>query len=206
MDERISTSSWSSRRSEATACLRVAGSNTSESWRGCCPVHPDPTEVEDVAQETFIKAYRAAAFVPGRQRVLYVAVPDRHQHREELLVALGRRVPTTTEFDSRTRKGSRAASSCATFNTPESMLMSREIASTVDDTLMQLPEELRNAITAARDRRPELRGYCDDHELPIGTVVRGYSVRREAIAEKLRPLLDTTQGPKVVTMKEKLSR
>ena len=43
----------------------------------------DPTEAEDVAQEAFVKAYRALGFVPRRQRVLHVAVPDRRQHGPE---------------------------------------------------------------------------------------------------------------------------
>lgn len=43
----------------------------------------DPSDAHDVAQEAFIKAYRALPGFPGRQCVLYVAVPDRDQHRQE---------------------------------------------------------------------------------------------------------------------------
>ncbi len=77
------------------------------------------------------------------------------------------------------------------INTPESVLMSKEIARTVNDAMDQLPEELRNAITL---REIEGLGYGDIAAImncPIGTVRSRIFRAREAIAEKLRPLLDT---------------
>jgi len=71
------------------------------------------------------------------------------------------------------------------------MLMSREIAKNVNDTLMQLPEELRNAITLREIEGLSYEDIATIMNCPIGTVRSRIFRAREAIAEKLRPLLDT---------------
>jgi RNA polymerase sigma-70 factor (ECF subfamily) len=104
---------------------------------------------------------------------------------------MGRRAPTTTEFDSEDAEGFEDGDQLRDINTPESMLMSAEIARTVNDTLGELPEELRNAITL---RELEGLSYEDIATImgcPIGTVRSRIFRAREAIAERLRPLLDT---------------
>jgi RNA polymerase sigma-70 factor, ECF subfamily len=69
--------------------------------------------------------------------------------------------------------------------------MSREIANTVNDTLKQLPEELRNAITLREIEGLSYEDIATIMNCPIGTVRSRIFRAREAIAEKLRPLLDT---------------
>src|SRR6266516_4803623 len=106
----------------------------------------DPGEVEDVTQEAFIKAYRALPSFRGDSAFYTWLYRIAIHTAKNYLVALGRRVPTTTEFDSEDAEGFEGGEQLRDINTPESMLMSREIANTVNDTLKQLPEELRNAI------------------------------------------------------------
>ena len=71
------------------------------------------------------------------------------------------------------------------------MMMTREIANTVNDTLKQLPEELRNAITLREIEGLSYEDIATIMNCPIGTVRSRIFRAREAIAEKLRPLLDT---------------
>jgi len=78
----------------------------------------DSTEVEDVAQETFIKAYRALPSFRGDSAFYTWLYRIGINTPKNYLVALGRRVPTTTNSIRRTRKGSRAASNCATSTRP----------------------------------------------------------------------------------------
>ena len=77
------------------------------------------------------------------------------------------------------------------INTPESMMMSKEIARTVNDTMDQLPEELRNAITLREIEGLSYEDIAAIMNCPIGTVRSRIFRAREAIAERLRPLLDT---------------
>src|SRR5258708_14607671 len=106
----------------------------------------DSTEVEDVTQETFIKAYRALPSFRGDSAFYTWLYRIGINTAKNYLVALGRRVPTTTEFDSEEAEGFEGGEQLRDINTPESMLMSREIANTVNDTLKQLPQDLPNAI------------------------------------------------------------
>jgi RNA polymerase sigma-70 factor (ECF subfamily) len=153
----------------------------------------DPVEVEDVAQEAFIKAYRALPSFRGDSAFYTWLYRIGINTAKNYLVAMGRRAPTTTEFDSEDAESFEDGDQLRDINTPESMLMSAEIARTVNDTLEELPEELRNAITL---RELEGLSYEDIATImgcPIGTVRSRIFRAREAIAERLRPLLDTSK-------------
>jgi len=151
----------------------------------------DPSEVEDVAQEAFIKAYRALPSFRGDSAFytwLYrIGINTAKNH----LVAMGRRAPTATEFDSEDAEGFEDADQLRDINTPESVMMSKEIARTVNDAMEQLPEELRNAITLREIEGLSYEDIATIMNCPIGTVRSRIFRAREAVAEKLRPLLDT---------------
>jgi len=151
----------------------------------------DSTEVEDVAQEAFIKAYRALPSFRGDSAFytwLYrIGINTAKNH----LVSLGRRTPTVSETESEDSEGSEESGQVPDFNTPENELMSRQIAETVNRAVEELPEELRTAITLR-----ELEGLSYDEiatimDCPIGTVRSRIFRAREAIATKLRPQLET---------------
>jgi len=151
----------------------------------------DPVEVEDVAQETFIKAYRALPSFRGESAFYTWLYRIGINTAKNYLVALGRRAPTTTEFDSEEAEGFEEGEQLRDINTPESALMSKEIARTVDDTMEQLPEELRDAIALREIEGLSYEDIAAIMNCPIGTVRSRIFRAREAIAERLRPLLDT---------------
>lgn len=151
----------------------------------------DPAEVEDVAQEAFIKAYRALPSFRGDSAFytwLYrIGINTAKNH----LVALGRRAPTTTEFDPEEAEGFPDAEQLRDVDTPESVMMSKQIGATVDAALAALPEELRTAITLREIEGLSYEEIAEMMNCPIGTVRSRIFRAREAIATRLRPLLDT---------------
>lgn len=151
----------------------------------------DPAEVEDVAQEAFVKAYRALPSFRGDSAFYTWLYRIGINTAKNYLVAMKRRAPTTTEFDSEEAEGFENAEQLRDINTPESMVMSKEIAQTVNDTMDQLPEELRNAITLREIEGMSYEDIAAIMNCPIGTVRSRIFRAREAIAERLRPLLDT---------------
>ena len=150
----------------------------------------DPAEVEDVAQEAFIKAYRALPSFRGDSAFytwLYrIGINTAKNH----LVSIGRRAPTTTEFDSGEAEGFSDGEQLRDINTPESVMMSREIATTVNATMEALPEELRTAIQLREIEGLSYEEIATIMNCPVGTVRSRIFRAREAIAEKLRPLID----------------
>ncbi|NBS56570.1 MAG: sigma-70 family RNA polymerase sigma factor, partial [Betaproteobacteria bacterium] len=107
------------------------------------------------------------------------------------LMAAGRRAPTSTSVDSEEAEGLDEGEQLRDINTPESLLLSREIGDTVNAAMLALPEDLRTAIQL---REMEGMSYEDIAQImncPIGTVRSRIFRAREAIAERLKPLLDT---------------
>jgi RNA polymerase sigma-70 factor, ECF subfamily len=151
----------------------------------------DAGEVEDVAQEAFIKAYRALPSFRGDSAFYTWLYRIGINTAKNYLVAMGRRAPTATEFDSEEAEGFDDGDQLRDINTPESVLMSKEIASTVNETMERLPDELRTAITLREIEGLSYEEIATIMNCPIGTVRSRIFRAREAIAERLRPLLDT---------------
>lgn len=151
----------------------------------------DPAEVEDVAQEAFIKAYRALPSFRGDSAFYTWLYRIGINTAKNYLVALGRRAPTVTEMESSDGEGSEESGQIPDFNTPEHELMSRQIADTVNLAVEALPEELRTAITLREIEGLSYEEIASMMNCPIGTVRSRIFRAREAIAEKLRPQLDT---------------
>lgn len=153
----------------------------------------DPDEVEDVAQEAFVKAYRALPSFRGDSAFytwLYrIGINTAKNH----LVALGRRAPTTTAFNAEDAEGFEDGGELQDINTPESTLMSRQIADTVSEAMDRLPEELRTAITLREIEGLSYEDIAAAMNCPIGTVRSRIFRARDAIAAKLRPLIDTNE-------------
>ena len=151
----------------------------------------DPAEVEDVTQEAFIKAYRALPNFRGDSAFYTWLYRIGINTAKNYLMAAGRRAPTSTSTDAEEAEGMENAEQLRDINTPESLLLSREIGNTVNATMEALPEELRTAIQL---REMEGMSYEDIAQImncPIGTVRSRIFRAREAIAEQLKPLLDT---------------
>ena len=151
----------------------------------------DPAEVEDVAQEAFIKAYRALPGFRGESAFYTWLYRIGINTAKNYLVAKGRRAPTSTDFDSTDAESFEDADHLHDINTPERMMQSRQIGQTVNAAMEALPEELRNAIILREIEGLSYEEIAEEMNCPIGTVRSRIFRAREAVAEKLKPLLDT---------------
>ena len=151
----------------------------------------DQAEVEDVTQEAFIKAYRALPAFRGDSAFYTWLYRIGINTAKNYLMAMGRRAPTSTEVEAEDAEGFEEGEQLRDINTPESVLLSNEIAETVNSTIEQLPEELRRAIQMREIEGMSYEDIAQAMDCPIGTVRSRIFRAREAIAEKLRPLLDT---------------
>ncbi len=153
--------------------------------------------VPDIAQETFIRAYRAipqfrgeSAFYTWLYRIaVNTAKKALGELKRDLLVTDASRASHDDEDET-----SRTENELTDGETPESLLASKEVAITVNAAINALSEDLRQAITL---REIEGLSYEEIAELmncPIGTVRSRIFRAREAIALRLRPLLDTQVG------------
>jgi RNA polymerase sigma-70 factor (ECF subfamily) len=153
----------------------------------------DPAEAEDVAQDAFIKAYRALPNFRGESAFYTWLYRIGVNTAKNWLIAQGRRAPTSTEEDSEEAENYEEGDLLRDVDTPERVLMSKQIAETVNKAMEGLPEELRTAITLREIDGLSYEEIAEVMECPIGTVRSRIFRARDAIAQKLRPLLDT--GP-----------
>jgi RNA polymerase sigma-70 factor, ECF subfamily len=153
----------------------------------------DPAEIEDVTQEAFIKAYRALPAFRGESAFYTWLYRIGINTAKNYLVAMGRRAPTSTEFDSEEAEGFEDGQQLRDINTPESELLTKQIAKTVNETMDTLPDELRTAIVLREIEGLSYEEIAEIMNCPLGTVRSRIFRARDAIAEKLRPLLGTSK-------------
>jgi RNA polymerase sigma-70 factor (ECF subfamily) len=154
--------------------------------------------VEDIAQETFIRAYRALPNFRGESAFytwLYrIAVNTAKKSLMQL-----KRDPLVTEsalasHGDEDEDSSRVENELTDGETPESVLASRQIARAVNESIEALSEDLRQAITLREIEGMSYEDIAEVMSCPIGTVRSRIFRAREAIAQRLRPLLDTRDG------------
>jgi RNA polymerase sigma-70 factor (ECF subfamily) len=154
----------------------------------------DPAEAEDVTQDAFIKAYRALPGFRGESAFytwLYrIGINTAKNH----LLSNKRRAPTSTSFDAEESESFEEASLLREVNTPENELMSKQVVGVVQASLQQLPEDLRSALTLREIEGLSYEEIAIVMNCPIGTVRSRIFRAREAVAENLRPLLETSKG------------
>jgi RNA polymerase sigma factor RpoE len=151
----------------------------------------DSAEVEDVSQEAFIKAYRALSSFRGDSAFYTWLYRIGINTAKNYLVSQGRRAPTTTEFDTDEAETFDDATQLRDINTPESLLLTKQIGETINCAMDSLPEELRTAIVLREIDGMSYEEIAGIMDCPIGTVRSRIFRAREAVAAKLRPLLDT---------------
>ena len=157
----------------------------------------DPDLVHDVAQETFIRAYRALPQFRGESAFYTWLYRIAVNTAKKMLVELKRDPLVYESARSISDDGdetSRVENELTDGETPEALMASKEIASVVNAAIEALSEDLRQAITL---REIEGLSYEEIAELmncPIGTVRSRIFRAREAIAARLRPLLETRSG------------
>ena len=150
------------------------------------------SEVDDVAQEAFIKAYRALPSFRGESAFYTWLYRIGINTAKNYLVAMGRRAPTSTGLDAEEAETFDDNDRLRDMNTPEAELMSKQMASVVNETLRTLPDELRTAITLREIEGLSYEEIAEAMNCPIGTVRSRIFRARETIAAQLRPLLGTS--------------
>jgi RNA polymerase sigma-70 factor (ECF subfamily) len=151
-------------------------------------------DVEDVTQEAFIKAYRALPQFRGESAFYTWLYRIAINTAKNYLASQGRRAPTSTANDVDDAETFEDADQLRDINTPESLLMSKEVGETVSRAMDALPEELRFAIQLREIEGMSYEEIALAMDCPIGTVRSRIFRAREAIAVELRPLLGTSEG------------
>ncbi|MFN9806721.1 MAG: sigma-70 family RNA polymerase sigma factor, partial [Betaproteobacteria bacterium] len=107
------------------------------------------------------------------------------------LVSQGRRAPTSTQTEIEDAESLEEADGLREVNTPDAMMMSRQVGEAVNRAIERLPEDLRSAIVLRELEGLSYEEIAESMNCPIGTVRSRIFRAREAIARELRPLLDT---------------
>jgi RNA polymerase sigma-70 factor (ECF subfamily) len=150
----------------------------------------DQSDIEDVMQEAFIKAYRALPQFRGESAFYTWLYRIAINTARNWMSSQARRPSSPNHNQSEDGETFDEIDNLTDNNTPESMLASREIATTVNDTIQELPEELRTAIVLREIEGLSYEEISQAMGCPIGTVRSRIFRAREAIASKLRPMLD----------------
>jgi RNA polymerase sigma-70 factor (ECF subfamily) len=153
--------------------------------------------VEDIAQETFIRAYRALHQYRGDAQFytwLYrIAVNTAKQFLLEL-----KRDPVVFEnslaSDDANDETFWSSNEPTNNETPESILAAKEIASVVNMALDELPEDLRQALTLREIEGLSYEDIAEAMDCPLGTVRSRIFRAREAISVKVKPMLEKQTG------------
>jgi RNA polymerase sigma-70 factor, ECF subfamily len=153
--------------------------------------------VQDIAQETFIRAYRAIPQFRGDSAFYTWLYRIAVNTAKKAMVDLKRDLLVSESVLSSRDEGdetSRVESELTDGETPESVLASRQVAATVNAAIDALSEDLRQAITLREIEGLSYEEIAEAMNCPIGTVRSRIFRAREAIAERLRPLLGTREG------------
>jgi RNA polymerase sigma-70 factor (ECF subfamily) len=151
-------------------------------------------EDEDIVQESFIKAYRALASFRGDSAFytwLYrIAVNTAKNH----LVSASKRPISLSQFEKNDDDDFQEDIFMSDAATPESELITKQIAETVNKSMNELPADLREAIMLREIEGMSYEDIADAMGCPIGTVRSRIFRAREAISEKIKPMLDVGEG------------
>ena len=149
----------------------------------------DPHEVQDVAQESFLKAYRALPNFRGDSAfytwIYRIAINTAKNH----LVAMSRR-PPDVDIDSGDAAQYGIDSELRDQATPDRLVVKERIEAAVAAAIDELPEELRTAISLRELEGLSYEDIAIAMECPIGTVRSRIFRAREAINRKIEPLLE----------------
>jgi RNA polymerase sigma-70 factor, ECF subfamily len=149
----------------------------------------NPAEAEDVAQEAFIKAYRALKSFRGDSAFYTWLYRIAINTAKNALVSQGRR-PVDFSLDTQDSTQHELQARLKESDTPEGMLLTDEIRLTVQQAMQELPEDLRTAITLRELEGLSYEEIAQAMDCPVGTVRSRIFRAREAIDKKLQPLLD----------------
>jgi len=157
----------------------------------------DTDLIEDIAQETFIRAYRALSQFRGEAQFYTWLYRIAVNTAKKALVDL-KRDPVVSESSLRggddDDETSGVENELTSAETPETVLAAKEIAQTVNSAMEALPEELRQAVTLREIEGLSYEEIAEVMNCPIGTVRSRIFRAREAISAKVKPLLENQSG------------
>jgi|TARA_R110000851_G_scaffold165169_2_gene309878 RNA polymerase sigma-70 factor (ECF subfamily) len=151
----------------------------------------EPSEVEDVAQEAFIKAYRALPQFRGDSAFYTWLYRIAINTARNWQASSQRRPMSSSIVSNEDDETFDQIDNLTDISTPESVLASRQVVSTVNEAIDALPEELRTAIVLREIEGMSYEDIAQSMGCPIGTVRSRIFRAREAIAAQLRPVLGT---------------
>jgi RNA polymerase sigma-70 factor, ECF subfamily len=157
----------------------------------------DTDLVEDIAQETFIRAYRALAQFRGEAQFYTWLYRIAVNTAKKALVDL-KRDPLVSETALRggdeEDETSTVENELTTAETPETVLAAKEIAAAVNSAMEALPDELRQAVSLREIEGLSYEDIAEAMNCPIGTVRSRIFRAREAISARIKPLLENQSG------------
>ena len=149
----------------------------------------DASEAEDVAQEAFLKAYRALASFRGDSAFYTWLYRIAINTAKNALVSQRRR-PVDFDLDLQDPEQYDRHARLKESDTPEGVLLTEEIRTVVEEAMEQLPEDLRTAIVLRELEGLSYEEIAEAMDCPVGTVRSRIFRAREAIDKKLKPLLE----------------
>ncbi|GGH58350.1 RNA polymerase sigma factor [Comamonas phosphati] len=157
----------------------------------------DQDQVQDVTQETFIRAYRALHQFRGEAKFYTWLYRIAVNTAKKALLDM-KRSPVLTESALHTGddddETSRFSQELTTDETPETMLAAQEIAEAVNAAMEALPDDLRQAVTLREIEGLSYEEIATAMNCPIGTVRSRIFRAREAISARVKPLLERQSG------------
>lgn len=146
------------------------------------------SEVPDVVQETFIKAYRSLSLFKG-ESIFYtwlyrIAVNTAKNY----LISQGRR-PPSSDIDASEAESYDSAESLRDIDNPESLVLSKEVEKVVFEAIEALPDDLKTAITLREIDGLSYEEIAEIMGTPVGTVRSRIFRARDIIDEKIKPLI-----------------
>ena len=151
-------------------------------------------EVEDIVQESFIKAYRALGSFRGDSAFYTWLYRIAVNTAKNYLVAASKRPISLTQFEKNDDDDFEEDHFMSDAATPESELITKQIAETVNKTMNELPADLREAIMLREIEGMSYEDIADSMGCPIGTVRSRIFRARDAISQKIKPMLDVGDG------------
>jgi RNA polymerase sigma-70 factor (ECF subfamily) len=149
----------------------------------------DAAEAEDVAQEAFLKAYRALPSFRG-DSAFYTWLYRIAINTAKNALVSNRRRPVDFDLDLQDPEQYDRHARLKEGDTPEGVLLTEEIRRTVAEAMEQLPEDLRTAIVLRELEGLSYEEIAEAMDCPVGTVRSRIFRAREAIDRKLKPLLE----------------
>ena len=154
----------------------------------------DSAEVEDIAQETFIKAYKSLSSFRGDSAFYTWLYRIGINAAKNFLVAQKRRASNTSNnFDIEDAENFEEGGQLRELSTPESELISKQIAQTVNQALNELPEELCTAITLREIEGLSYEEIASVMNCPTGTIRSRIFRAREVISVKLQSVTEISK-------------